>query len=294
LFLSLERNEERVLGNITFCRRGKDWYVRYFAFDTNFQSNRPSTPSKGSGGLKTKIGNLFHAAELGEFGDAPERFYAYIDPKNERSLFMSKNFGFKSVARIATQTFSRISPVKGGDVRKLELTDELKTMLNEEFGHRPFYFSHHTFNLSPFYGLFENDVLIGYCKTHRADWVIERLPGKAGGALVKLIPYIPGLRRILKPKSHTFLVIDTVWIKPGYEQKAQMLFESMLFEEQLNLLIWWVDERDTTYNSLRNNVQWGLLHKLNGVNPVDLVVRTKDGVNSFSLDPIYITGVDFI
>src|SRR5690554_4426148 len=91
LFLNLERNE-KVLGNITFCRRPINWYVRYFAFDLGMQANSQQPRSKASNsGLKKRIGEFFHHAfELEQ--DRPSTFYAYIDPRNERSLWMSQNF----------------------------------------------------------------------------------------------------------------------------------------------------------------------------------------------------------
>jgi len=57
LHISLIRNE-KIIANITFCRRGKNWYIRYFAFDMVFQS----TSKKG----KTNRNSLLRA-ELTQF-----------------------------------------------------------------------------------------------------------------------------------------------------------------------------------------------------------------------------------
>ena len=94
-FLYLKRNE-KVLSNITFCRRNQDWYIRYFAFKTGLQrSTNTKTEDKSNNLLKREISNFFEAAENGQFYDTDvQSFYAYIDPKNDRSLWMSKNFGF--------------------------------------------------------------------------------------------------------------------------------------------------------------------------------------------------------
>jgi hypothetical protein len=135
---------------------------------------------------------------------------------------------------------------------------------------------------------------VAYCKTHRADWVIERLPGRYGGALLKMMPFIPGLRRILKPKSHTFIVADSVWVKEGHEHLLQRLFESVLHLEKLNLVIWWVDTTDVVYQRVKNSTKWGILHKINGVSDVDLVVRSKMDAQTGFETATYTSGVDFI
>lgn len=294
LFLSLEKTADKPLGNLTFCRRKGVWYIRYFAFDLSYQSKKNGAPSKGKGLLKQRISDVFDAAESGRLGEKVEQLFAYIDANNERSIWMSQNFGFQTKAKIASQTFSRMSPSKRVEVVRLALSESFRTLVNELFAQQMFYSDHYTFNAEPFYGVYEKQKLIGFCKTHRADWVIERLPGRTGGALVKLIPYVPGLRRILKPKSHTFLVIDTVWMKPGHEFKLQTMLESVLHEEKLNLMVWWVDQQDQLYQKVKNSVQWGVLHRLNGVSEVDVVVRSSSEKFDQLKNTVYVSGVDFI
>jgi hypothetical protein len=291
LYFTLERHE-RALGNITLCRRPCGWYVRYFAFDQLFQTGSPINASSGSGGLKKRINQFFEAAEQGDFEGLSDLLYAYIDPKNQRSLFISRNFGFQTVAKIATQTFSRVTPRESSRVRKIENTDELNALIRANFSNRPFFFDHHTFNDSPFYGLYLKEELVAVTKIHHANWVIEQLPGKKGKLLTKMVPYVPGLRRILKPASHQFIVVDTVWSKENDAGNVEELLSAVLALENRNLIIWWVDQQDGLYSAVKQTVQWGLLHRLNGVHEVDLVVRSSKKLNINS--PTYTTGVDFI
>lgn len=291
LYFTLERHD-RALGNITLCRRPCGWYVRYFAFDQLFQTSSPISTSKGNGSLKTRINQFFEAAENGDLGEAPELFYAYIDPRNERSLFVSRNFGFQTVAKIATQTFSRVTPYGSKRVLKIANNDKLHSIIDANFSNKPFFFDHHTFNDSPFYGLYIKEELVAFTKIHYANWVIEQLPGKKGKLLTKMVPYVPGLRRILKPASHQFLVVDTVWSKENDAGLLEELFNGVLKQENRNLILWWVDQQDALYRAVKNTIQWGLLHRLNGVHDADLVVRSSTKLNSNS--PIYTTGVDFV
>ena len=86
VFLSIERNNT-TLANITFCQRGDAWYIRYFAFDNRFQSTG-SKKSNGNNMIKREIESFFQDAIANE---KVKSFYAYIDPKNVKSLWMAEN-----------------------------------------------------------------------------------------------------------------------------------------------------------------------------------------------------------
>lgn len=294
LFLNLERNE-KVLGNITFCRRPINWYVRYFAFDLGMQANSQQPRSKASNsGLKKRIGEFFdHAFELEQ--DRPSTFYAYIDPRNERSLWMSQNFDFYTAAKIATQTFSRVKPKKQEGVSAVKVNDFIREKVKETYGKAPFYFTYHTFNEDPFYTLKVGGEIVALAKTHSAEWKISRLPGKNGVLLKNIIPYVPGLRKVIRPNSHVFSVVDSIWCKDHNHEWLEQLFEGILFHEKKNTMIWWVDQKEPLYIDVKNKINWGLLNKVNGVHEVDLVIRTPENQPKIEFNqPTYVTGFDFI
>ena len=294
LFINLERNG-KVLGNITFCRRPKNWYVRYFAFDLGLQSNNNQPRSKATNsGLKTRINDFFESTfKLEE--DKPELYYAYIDPRNERSLWMSESFEFYSAAKIATQSFSRVKPKKQMEVEAIKVNDFIREKVNEKYGNYPLYFTQHTFNEDPFYILKIGEEIVAFAKTHSAEWKITRLPGKNGALMRNIIPFVPGLRKVIRPNSHVFTAIDSVWCKENSEEYLDKLFEGILFQEKTNTIIWWVDQKEPIYKKSKNKVNWGLLNKVNGVQQVDLVIRTLKGQTKKSFEgPTYVTGFDFI
>lgn len=294
LYLNLERNDS-VLGNITFCRREVGWYVRYFAMDNSIQSpkavQKQSKSRKNT--LKKKISGFFDQILTEE--NAPPLLYAYIDPRNERSLWMSQNFGFFAAAQIATQTFSRIRPKVKDDVQPSKNMDFIKSKVEAENENRPLYFDHHTFNgETPFYELTKNGKVVAFAKTHKAEWVIERLPGRSGNLLINIIPFVPGVRKVVRPNAHKFTVVDSVWAAENDKDLMEELFEGILEKEGNNTLIWWVDQKEELYKSIKEELNWGLLHKINGVHQVDLVVKRKDNKQVEFESPTYITGFDFI
>lgn len=288
LFLSIERNES-ILANVTFCQRGTSWYIRYFAFDTRFQSSG-TKKSSGNSLIKREIESFFQDA-LDNQG--VKSFYAYIDPKNVKSLWMAENFGFKTISQVATQTFSRVNPKASSRIVKLENREEVESIIQDNFSDYNYYFEAQS--KPPFYTL-KNEFgeIIALAKINLADWEIKRLPGKMGGILTKIIAFIPRLNKLIRPKQHSFVVPDCVWIKNNDDELLEELFEGILHAEKRNLLIWWVDVKDELYKTVGSKVKWGLLHKMIGVSHANVVERKADLSVTTENKPVFTAGFDFI
>ena len=292
LFLSMERND-KVLGNITFCQRGRSWYIRYFAFQSFLQgSENRSISQKGNSGLKRELGQFFDEA-LNKI-DSVDSMYAYIDPKNDRSKWMSENFGFEKIGQLATQSFSRVHPKKSAGLSKIEDWNELASIVRSFYGSNKYYFEAHCAK-PPFYVLKnETNEVVAFARTVNVHWQIVRMPGKLGGVLTKAIPYIPFLRRLIRPKNHEFLVPEIVWAKNNDSKLVAELFEGMLVDQKLNLILWWTDTRNPLYKNVKSNIKWGLLHKLIGVAPVDVVQLRSKSYTIQNEEPIFVTAYDMV
>lgn len=287
LFLSMERHE-KVLSNITFCRREKQWYIRYFAFDEAIQAGGNAKSSSKNGLLKRELNHFFE--EQLRSGEV-ESFYAYIDPRNVKSLWISEHFSFNTVAKIATQTYSSVRKPKMGRVKRDPSPNDIPSEISGHFGSQRYY---HTAQLEKGTHYFirgEHGELLAFAKTTVANWEIKRLPGKFGRGLVKVIPFVPFLNRLIKPNAHRFVVPEAVFVKNNDPALFHELFDGILAHEQQRVIIWWVDENDPTYSTMRSDMRWGLLHRLVGVNEVHLVERSLDAKpNAIH----YTSGFDFV
>jgi len=295
LHLSMERNEN-VLGNITFCRRGKDWYIRYFAVSPKLQSaGQKKSKAKKTNLLKSELSKFFSMTlDEGHEGEEVDSFYAYIDPNNEKSLWIGEMFGLETIGHIDTQTFSRVSPKQSPRVEKIEDWSLVKSLVEEHFGDYQYFISLHT-SKPPFYIIRdENGEIIAFTKTTIANWEIKRLPGKFGSVLTKLIPLIPGVRKIIRPKKHTFIVPEAVIVKDNNPELLSELFEGILHKNSLNLIIWWIDENEKLYQTTKGNIKWGILNSMVGVTKANVVVNAKSELKNQSVNPFYTSGVDFI
>lgn len=285
VFLSLVRYK-KLLANVAFCKREKDWYVRYFAF--NVQNQSKNTRSSQNGTLHAYLKDYFkNKLETNEV----ESFYAYIDPRNSRSVAMATGFNFKRINSVITQTYSRRNPKFSKRVQKEAYHPSLAKFIHDHFSNLPYSFDAQL-TQGTFYVLRdEKGAVLAMTQVHFAHWEWSRLPGRWGRILVKSIPFIPIVNKLFNPKEHQFLVFDTIYALHTRSELLNELFSACLFHENRKSAIWWVHPENSLYHRVQKRIKWGLLHKMNGVHPVDLYVLGKDKTKK---QEFYVSGLDFI
>ncbi|MCO4814843.1 MAG: hypothetical protein KC454_09025 [Flavobacteriales bacterium] len=293
LFLTLERND-KVLGNVTFCRRSGHWYIRYFAFQSIFQS---TGKHKSRAGGKSKIKNelkLFFedALKTGFKGEKISEFYAYVDPENVKSLWLTEELGFKTIREIELRTFSRVAPKNKIDVVRSGDWSEIPEFIISRLQKKDYFFLQEFMKGEYYVVKNETEEIICFAKITNLDWRIERLPGKFGKTLTKVIPFIPGINRIIRPKKHSFVIPEGVYIKDNCSNLLNDFFNSILAEEKRNLILWWVDPIDGLYSTIKNKIKWGVLNKLIGVTQVNVISKTLNNKSETSKQSFHISGTD--
>lgn len=295
LFLSVERRE-KTLGNATFCRRGEHWYIRYFAFQSSLQrAENGKSKQKKNSILKQELNSFFQQVLKGNGTQKPiSSLYAYIDPKNDRSKWMSEDFGFKTISHVATQSFSRINPKKSNRLKICTDWNEIAPIIRAFYGDNQYYFETHC-SKPPFYVL-KNDEqeIIAITRVIVVNWKIERLPGRMGGFLTKAIPFIPFLRKLIRPNKHQFLAPEIAWAKRNDPKIFSELFESVLADNDLNLMLWWTDIKNPLYQQVKDKTNWGILHHLIGVSEVDVVQLKSDSHQAENQQAIFVSAHDMV
>ena len=285
---TLKRNEI-IVANVTFCMRDFSTYVRYFAFNAIYQSTSDTKRKRSSKSIfEIKILELFQKLERQR--NLP--FYAYIEADNSRSMLMSKRFGFKPYTHIISRSFSRLAPKLNKNVSFSSNWSEISDHVRKQYHQYDSYFEAPV-SQPPFVVLRDNEgAILAYARFTKVAWRIHRLPGILGGVLVKIVPYIPLLNRLIKPKKHLFLTPDIV---SGISNAAQLqeLFSGALALYDVKSMIWFIDPNDPVYKSVKQGFSWGVLDRIIGVKKINIMQR--NAVRSYSeKHPFFVSAFDLI
>jgi hypothetical protein len=285
---TLKRNEI-IVANVTFCIRDFSMYVRYFAFNAIYQSTSNTKRKRSSKSIfEIKILELFQKLERQR--NLP--FYAYIEADNSRSMLMSKRFGFKPYTHIISRSFSRLAPKLNKNVSFSSNWSEISDHVREQYHQYDSYFEAPV-SQPPFVVLRDNEgAILAYARFTKVAWRIHRLPGILGGVLVKIVPYIPLLNRLIKPKKHIFLTPDIV---SGISNAAQLqdLFSGALALYDVKSMIWFIDPNDPVYKSVKQGFSWGVLDRIIGIKKINIMQR--NAIRPYSeKHPFFVSAFDLI
>ena len=100
----------------------------------------------------------------------------------------------------------------------------------------------------------------------------------------------------MKPENHQFLVPESVWVQDNNPRVLSELFEGILAAENVNMMIWFVDRRESLWRETRNHINWGLFHKMTPQPLVDVVVLRKNPlkIDELGRKPIFVAGWDMV
>ena len=129
---------------------------------------------------------------------------------------------------------------------------------------------------------------------HIVNWEIIRLPGKAGAILTKIIPFIPLLNRLIRPKSHRFVVIEGLVAPKAKQSQVTALFESILAYTNTNLMLFWYDGNDDYVDQLISTQDRGFSKYLIRNQRVKLVGKYEGDREISNVIPYYVSGFDLI
>ncbi|MDA0740579.1 MAG: GNAT family N-acetyltransferase [Bacteroidetes bacterium] len=294
---AIER-EDRILGTGVFSNMeitsGSDTYncqyVRYFAMD-------PETRGQGIMKRFTLRGMLLVRGR--------ERrktvYFALVERGNKASFKAAQNTGYAHVGTIKTFGFSRFFPKGKINLSRLIDAIEKEQMLNKL---KESYKNHSLVQFNPVfldnqYVVIKNesgDIMAG-CQYHRCHWKVNRLPGKSGKILLKLLPEIPFLNRIFNPNKFEFLAFEALYVQSGKEKWLEQLFEGILYEEKLHSAMFWLDEKDPMLKRIRSKFKLGLIHSFLKKNDVcmmqDYHGLSEQEIQEFTTRSFYASAFDY-
>jgi hypothetical protein len=306
-FFTLRKNN-KAIGNMTVCERpmfvkGKQidsFYIRYFSFSKFFQSNGENPRKTKVSTFQQYVNSLFSSAQLNPdiIDKKPSMFWAFIDPQNNRSWQMAERFKFENIGLFSTFGFSRFFPKHNSNVSKIDASETTSTLKKI----RHFYNEHSNFSdvqlfkNNDYYVYKHNNEIVAGVQVFDIHWKIEAMPGIKGKIAVKVLPYVPIVRKIINPKNYHFLATEGVFCLNGHEDKIEILLESVLALKRKNSMLFWADNKDEKLLRIIQKINLGLLQKMKSDNDIEILARfnnydehLKDAIKS---SPKYISAFD--
>jgi hypothetical protein len=298
----------KTYGTFCLCKRVvsygsqkiKAFYVRYFSFKDVYRKAPVDKKGVTGGGMKGELKNAVVSVYDGDGLDVTrdEKFfhYAYVDPRNVRSVRLCKQWGFEQVRQYTSIVFNRLSPKESPEYKIIETVshdDEVQALLSD------FYKGYNTFSdenlLGRKYYLIRNKEgrVIAGVQANPDHWKIKSLPGLTG-KLIGYFTYIPILNRLFS-KDFRFLTLEAVYCAPEFETVLEKLFEGLLAKFGLNSAVILVDADSKLYATLRS-LYLGWVDKLNKESRGHVYCRFTNFSEGekylFKISPVYISGID--
>jgi hypothetical protein len=293
LFISLERNQT-AYGNITICNRVKknisENYIRYFAFQTRFQSQKEQKTSSKSGNLKKQFASFLNEDVFNK--NQSYCYYAFVDQQNYRSIGMGATFGFENIGQFSTTTFSRRKPKKR--IKIEEFTGKKKENYFKElekiYSEYNFYYPVNI-EKGRVFGIVEEREIIMACTVHSTNWEVKSLPGKNGKQKIKLLQKTPLLNSFFKNGILRFEGMEGLIVKKP--ELVNKFLETVLYETNSKTIIWWSDIECPIFLKMKSSLKKGLLARFSKQeNALIIAKHNNKNIQNFKKNPTYISAFD--
>lgn len=286
----------------------KSWYIRYFAIraplqsKTHFRKNTLKDPARGNRMLMSVGKTYFENPDLLENPDAkestPSIIYSYTEKENFRTLGFNDQMGLLPVRSFYTLLFSRFRVRAFESVSELKNEDvpEVKSLLTDFYRQYTMFSWQNLFFDHRFLVIKKDGKIVAGLQANPDLWEIHGLGGKNGKFLMKVLPLIPGIRRIFKPGSLKFLAVEGLFYLPGYENCIQLLLETACSKFDTNLIMMWFDAQSQIIADLDKTVDYGFMNKIMKRVEADVRVRfihfSEEEKEKYRSRPAYISAFD--
>jgi hypothetical protein len=301
------RTKLGLVGTCCFCfretlnrnRTYQSFYIRYFSFKENFRAKRTPQPRPRAGKLRQEINTLLDGEHFESVSTDKYFHYAYVDPRNTRSVLLCQEFGFQYVRRFTTFVFSRLNPkVESGitvsQVNQEEISELRRLLLNR----------YSDFNMVSFDGLFVNDPyyvakdstgrIIAGAQVSPTHWRIYKMHNKANTMLLSILSHVPFLNRLVN-KEFRFLALDGLYFTEGYEHYTEALL-CFLLRKHNHFNVFMPSDDDSSLFRHLEKLNHGIVSKISKQVSTTVICRfhnfSTTEIEQFKQYPAYVSALD--
>lgn len=292
LFFKLQKQGETI-GFYCLCEReiwvGTNkvlgYYGRYLAIDEKHQGNN-------YGKLLKKVAVDY----VESHSTSPSILYSYIEENNTRSFNISQKLGFSSISTLETIIFSRLYPKADRRVARLneqELSEVLEK-LELQNAHTIFRTFENINYQNNYFVIKENGKITAGLQANPVRWKIIEMEGIGGKIMLKVLPNIPILKRLINPKKYDFLAIEGLFVESGSEDKLYPLIEGVLNHYSMSSALFQLDSKSQYLQLFKEKKQLGLLNAIKKDVKTHVMIKSINHNKSFiQRGEAYISSFDF-
>ncbi len=304
-FISLKRGDQTV-GTCCFCFRSVstagNWipafYIRYFAFLDQFK-RRPREQRVGqrTSALRQEIAMLLETDTWAR-SSGGYFHYAYVDPRNVRSVRLCYAFGFEQVRRYSTFIFTRFtlrSDIRPESLHGHDALADMKQRLACFYADYTMFSTENLFRDGQYFVLrnSKGEVVAGVQATPDC-WQVRSLPGRYGKFLLSVVSHLPLLNRVMGHR-YTFLALEGIYHADGCEADLQRLIEALLAKYRVHSAIT-VADKDSALSRTLKTLDLGVVQKIMKNAGGDVICKfvnvPEEITASIRTRPAYISATD--
>ena len=275
-------------------------YIRYLSMPGAFKKKPTSRighkPKQGV--LRGFLSDMFTQLEQDVPDEEKAVFYAVVERDNIPSQNMCKMNGFEKVRQMDTHLFSRFKPREHAYIRAIKEVDqpEFEKQLFEFYQKHTLVFTDTLFTEGKCMVAERDGKIVGGIKGRPVKWELLEVPGFSGFLMLKVLPYVPYLKRLFDKRYVRFVALEALWVSEGYEKEIEPLMEAMCAYYKEHIGILWSDSESPIAHLIRKFVVLGFMSKVQKNVPADLLIRFIDTPDEekkvYRNSPMYISAGD--
>jgi hypothetical protein len=189
----------------------------------------------------------------------PVVLYGYIEDTNSRSLSISHKVGYRSIGTFTSTLFSRLRPRDRPDVSKLDDVPGMRALLMDQYRDHALVDLHDSLLPDEYWVLTRHGDVIAGVQASPRKWSLDALPGLSGWLLLRSLPRVPVLRRLLRNRHFDYCSMANLYVKEGHEADFFILCEAVLARLNQVAAMAFGDNTCPVFNRLKGAGSFGAL-----------------------------------
>jgi hypothetical protein len=108
----------------------------------------------------------------------------------------------------------------------------------------------------------EDGKIVAGLQANPVRWKIMAMEGVGGKIMLKVLPHLPILKRLINPEKYDFLAIEGLFVGSGYEKYLYPLIEGVLHNFSVSSALFQLDSKSRYLKLFKEKKQLGLLNAI--------------------------------